>query len=369
MSKIGVIFVKKSAHMKFKTGDRVRFLNEEGGGIVKKVLSSKMVSVEIEDGFEIPTLTTDIVIDGRFELTDEPDATPVQENPTLSDDPPELSDRMFRIGGYKGQGEFEPGVYLGYIPQEQKWLITGLVDVYLINHTDYDILYSLILKKENHGFEGIDYGSVDPRSMVLIETIDRESLPQWSSGFLQVLFQKDSDNKVLAPSSTEFRIRQVKFYKEGSYVRSAFMEEKGVFSDIIKLSQVSKIIQDQKGEGSGFVEQRSADAKPNVAIEKHKTSPREAVVDLHIGELTNDYSKLENIDILKIQLSYFHKCLESAIAENLQKVTFIHGVGSGILKKEIKRIINDYEGLEYRDASMAKFGVGATDVIIKSRID
>jgi len=41
---------------KVKPGDKVRFLNTVGGGKIVKVLNEFMVSVAIDDGFEIPTL-------------------------------------------------------------------------------------------------------------------------------------------------------------------------------------------------------------------------------------------------------------------------------------------------------------------------
>ena len=47
--------------MNFKPGDKVRFLNTTGGGIVVKEINAFMVSVAIEDGFEIPTLTAELV--------------------------------------------------------------------------------------------------------------------------------------------------------------------------------------------------------------------------------------------------------------------------------------------------------------------
>ena len=49
----------------FKIGDRVNFLNNVGGGKVTKIIDSRMVMVEVEDGFEIPTLISEIVPDFR----------------------------------------------------------------------------------------------------------------------------------------------------------------------------------------------------------------------------------------------------------------------------------------------------------------
>ena len=40
--------------VKFKSGDKVRFLNDIGGGIVNKVNDNGIVVVQTSDGFEIP---------------------------------------------------------------------------------------------------------------------------------------------------------------------------------------------------------------------------------------------------------------------------------------------------------------------------
>jgi dsDNA-specific endonuclease/ATPase MutS2 len=68
---------------------------------------------------------------------------------------------------------------------------------------------------------------------------------------------------------------------------------------------------------------------------------------------------------LRIQINYFSRCLESAIANNLSKVTFIHGVGTGVLKTTIKEVLKEYTNVSYRDGSMKQFGYGAMDVLIK----
>ena len=44
-----------------KIGDKVRFLNDVGGGVVKNVKSNGIALVEDEDGFEIPCLISDLV--------------------------------------------------------------------------------------------------------------------------------------------------------------------------------------------------------------------------------------------------------------------------------------------------------------------
>lgn len=45
-----------------KIGDKVRFLDAQGGGIVRSITDRGMVMVEDEDGFEIPTLASQCVV-------------------------------------------------------------------------------------------------------------------------------------------------------------------------------------------------------------------------------------------------------------------------------------------------------------------
>ena len=47
-----------------KIGDKVRFLSETGGGIVAGFQGKDIVLVEDEDGFQIPTKMTDVVLVG-----------------------------------------------------------------------------------------------------------------------------------------------------------------------------------------------------------------------------------------------------------------------------------------------------------------
>ena len=44
-----------------KIGDKVRFLNSIGGGVVRRFISKDMVSVEEDDGFEMPILIKECV--------------------------------------------------------------------------------------------------------------------------------------------------------------------------------------------------------------------------------------------------------------------------------------------------------------------
>mgnify|MGYP001819148183 FL=1 len=87
-------------------------------------------------------------------------------------------------------------------------------------------------------------------------------------------------------------------------------------------------------------------------------------VDLHIHQLTNSNRGMSNHDILNIQMETAKRQLEFAIRKRIQKVVFIHGVGEGVLKEELKYLFGRYDNVKYYDADYQKYGLGATDVYI-----
>ena len=103
---------------------------------------------------------------------------------------------------------------------------------------------------------------------------------------------------------------------------------------------------------------RPAQVKP-----KERNAPK-MEVDLHINQLTKSSKGLSNHDILNIQLETAKRQLEFAIRKRIQKVVFIHGVGEGVLKEELKYLFGRYERLTYYDADYQKYGMGATEVYI-----
>jgi len=87
-------------------------------------------------------------------------------------------------------------------------------------------------------------------------------------------------------------------------------------------------------------------------------------VDLHIHQLTNSSRGMSNHEILNLQMDAAKRQLEFAIRKRIQKVVFIHGVGEGILKEELKYLFGRYENVKYYDADYQKYGLGATEVYI-----
>ena len=353
-------------------GDKVNFLSSTGGGKVTKIIDSRMVMVEIEDGFEVPCMISDLVLDYRSQPSRQQQIVDtvqkeIQEKQLLQ----QQQEEDARHGGlrrFAKEAEKE-GVYLAFVPHEQQWLLTGAMDVMLVNHTPFEMLYTFTIKEEDK-FVNVDYGQVDKYEKVVVETISREDLEYWCNGIVQAIFMVDASETVLLPLNAPFSIRSGRFFKEGSYLMSGVLGEKAVMiclSELVALKHSDGDFAKILKEGVGAQAPKKDLVKKEAPIDKHRTGQGEATVDLHIGELVDNIAGLSSHDMFNIQMDYFKKMLDSAIAAEYTKVTFIHGVGNGVLKNAIIEALKGYKNTENRMASIAKFGVGAIEVVIKER--
>ena len=100
-------------------------------------------------------------------------------------------------------------------------------------------------------------------------------------------------------------------------------------------------------------------------LSQHMVSDGEAEVDLHIDMLCERPGDLAPHEAFQLQMKYFRTCLNHAFENKVKKVTFIHGVGRGILKDEIMAELKKYDNIAVMDAPMRKYGVGAVEVYFK----
>jgi hypothetical protein len=367
--------------MELKIGDKVRFLNEKGGGIVTKLISTTMVQVAIEEGFEVPVMVSDLIKiqpDGAADrFFDRPVRvnTKVEEEKTTSalsvdDKTIPQNDNTDNISGlYRQSGAGIPeGIYLLWQPEDQKWLITGNLEIILVNNTAYEAIYSFLLEEENKVFSGVSYDVIPAYSKIHIETITREDLEAWSNGILQILFHAEEMNELIQPLHAHFRLKPSRFFKETSYQEFKLSGSKAIILNLGDLAsqRITPADSLDKLNVDPASRQKVEAVSPSALVDRHRTGPREAEVDLHISALRSDYPQMPQNEILQFQLDYFSRMLESAISYNYAKVVFIHGIGNGVLKSAIINRLKDYENIELRKASFAQYGNGAIEIAIHS---
>ncbi|MFC5044971.1 Smr/MutS family protein [Aquimarina hainanensis] len=87
-------------------------------------------------------------------------------------------------------------------------------------------------------------------------------------------------------------------------------------------------------------------------------------VDLHIHKLVKSKKGMSNYDILTIQLDTAERQLNFAIAKRIPRIVFIHGVGQGVLKEELKTLFRRFDNIRISEADYKKYGLGATEIYI-----
>ncbi len=342
----------------FQPGDKVKFLNTSGGGVVIKIIDSRTVSVMIDEGFEIPTLTSDLISVNSKEPAARffEEKTGVSVPAGIPQDDAEKDDGEESIPAHLVRSRKSETLSIAFVPHDQKWFITGPLDVILVNSSRYDVLYSIFSKTATGHFRGLDYGNIFPDSKRLITTINREQLTHWTEGSMQFLFHAEQLNVVPPPFNSEFRMEGKRFFKEGNYRDYPVVKARAVVMPVLVLSDYFRPECDPV--------KKESPADTGSVIRRHRTQPGEAVIDLHIHELVEDPSNLEGSDILDFQKKYFLKCLDAAFLENYRRLVFIHGIGNGILRTHLTDLLKKQEGIEFFDAPLSEYGAGAIEVQI-----
>ena len=143
---------------------------------------------------------------------------------------------------------------------------------------------------------------------------------------------------------------------EYQYLEKELVYDSNDFSDLtISLQNISEIISEK--------EQKKNKNIPKVKSKDRSIPPME--VDLHIHQLVPKTRGLDNFEMLNIQLDTARYKITFAISKKIQRIVFIHGVGEGMLRYELHRLLKEYEGqLKFYDADYQKYGIGATEVYL-----
>ena len=114
-----------------KIGDKVRFLSEVGGGVVKGFQGKDIALVEDEDGFEIPMLIRECVVIETDDYNIPPKTTskPMQAAPA-SDEEAE-DDKPITYPAHDLPADYVLNVFLAYVHQHSKSITNTTFHSYL----------------------------------------------------------------------------------------------------------------------------------------------------------------------------------------------------------------------------------------------
>lgn len=344
-----------------KVGDKVKFLNDVGGGTVTGYIGKNMVNVENEDGFEVPYPVSMLINVDAPELNKQ-DKSVEKEIVEKEKKPPE---EEVKTTGEIIPGKNAPDFFFCIVPADAKNPLAGDIDLFLMNDSNFTVLYHFT-HFINGEYKTVKHGTVHPNMEEELESIglnDLSDLPEYC--FHLIYFRKD-DKSWHPAVSKKFKLNPVKFYKEKSFHSNAFFEENAMIfqiSENVLNTELDKLTEADFRKVVKAKEKKAPESKPV------KTQQPETVeVDLHIHELVDNANGLSNKEILDIQVEKVEREMRIAIESRAKRIVFIHGVGQGVLKQEMAKLLKSkFPKYVYQDASFKEYGYGATMVILRRK--
>ena len=180
-------------------GDKVRLLRAKEQGVISRFLPGDMIEIEIEDGFRIPVMRSELVAVSPLE-----------------------AERLLRTSTFAPQKTVAPsaptilsnqGIYLGFIPINDREYT-----LHLINNTDWDFPYLLGEESAAAGggaqFRGVHSGVLKPKSQQKMnDHYEHAKFEDWPTFVVQGLWFRAGKSSLRAPLIKRFKGRASTFFK------------------------------------------------------------------------------------------------------------------------------------------------------------
>ncbi|GAB3867407.1 hypothetical protein GCM10028824_09740 [Hymenobacter segetis] len=405
-------------------GDRVRLLTGTEEGIVTRLLDSELVEVAIDNDFTIPVLRREVVIvaqeEGKNFDRAAPDYGPGQtpgknanaskkDNSKRASAPaapkpvqPSLQEALAAVassgaGVAKPAGSNGPGAGTKQ-PAAAKGLFLALVHqspellgVTLINNTEADVLFTYGEETAARPYRALAADKLGPKTSTKpLSFLHMKDFEAWPAVVFQLLPTKLNGDAAYELLTKRQAFKASTFY--GSQ-RPAPVIGKDAYLFQLDEKAAAAIAPEKLAEeapapapaapakpagvdAAALKAQLSGDAPAKPAAVVAAAAPAKPAgpivappheLDLHLEALRPDNKEeLSNTAILRLQLDAFEDALSRALATNMHEIVFIHGMGNGVLRKEIHRQLSRNKDIKFfEDARKEKFGFGATLVRLK----
>ncbi len=165
------------------------------------------------------------------------------------------------------------------------------------------------------------------------------------------IYQDEFEKEIrLKPKQYFAKTESVEF-KQNGYFTLQFFSELPAY-----------ILPKQTGTKNEMMENKNQDPDDHEIISKANMPDS---IDLHTENLFIDPQKTDASEILSIQLKAFEQFIEKAIRYKLHKIYVVHGLGKGVLKKEIEKKLKEYpQVVSFNNHHNPRFGFGATEIFL-----
>lgn len=360
-----------------KVGDRVKFLNEVGGGTVVELIDKHLIKIRTDDDWDIPVMRSEILLDKTAPEkpaqkiskpappSSEKKEKPIEEAPDEEAPKEEKTELPFSLPEKAELKDSPRLVLFTLVPENPVDPLNSPLEAYLINDSDYSVLYNYSIV-----FDGMtisrEAGILEEGMKFYVESYPREQLNKLSEVLVQLIFYQTGQYIPHPPVEKQIKLDARKFYKEGSFKANDYFNHPALVVKVYdslneKLAQIS-------AEEIKSIISKKDDPTPSKTVVKagHEEDDLEMVVDLHIHELIDNHAGMSNGEILEIQMKHFHKAMDEAIQKRKKRLVLVHGIGQGTLKQDIRmELERDFKSFEFQDASFKEYGYGATLVLIR----
>lgn len=390
--------------MKFRIGDKVRYLSDVGGGTITGLIDNDTVRLLNEYEFEVPAPVNELVLVEGISDADTEDIynSGIREDVRVherdeEDDKEETDISIFvDLGGqtendeegrpYVQVSESEEEIYGNIsffsapasagnvVDSDNMQIMFALVparagedrlDAYLVNDSSYELTYMYYVDYNGMSLFR-DAGILENDTKLYLESFRREDMAAIHSFLFRVLPFSKAVSRPYNLIDKGIMINPAMMYKDGYFVMNDYFDEPAMIREIA-VSAVSLASAFPAADFSNIIGQKEAENEflnHPPELRSPKKAPVTEEVDLHIQNLVDyDYRRLGNAEILNIQMEHFRKIMHRK--DQPEKIVFIHGIGSGTLKMILRKALdNEFPHLKYQDASFREYGFGATLVIM-----
>ena len=343
--------------MKYQVGDKILVLHSQEEGEVIDLINDKMVMIEV-DNVRFPVYMDQIDFPYFKRFTESFDKLRTDKFRTENKKEKKYIDDV-RKEKATSKYKVSEGVWLSFLPVFDKDVfdddIVESFKIYLINQTSeaLNFSYNLVFagrpdfELKNQIFSLSDFYLHD------VPFEDLNDAPKFEFEFSLI----NPDKKKADYFETSLKIKAKQLFKQ---IEEMKLKNEPTFSYKLFEKYPDKIIDDKPDTGGLYTKGSKLYKASNAS---QHLEPARSVIDLHVEKLTDSWKHLSNFEILTIQLKYFEKYYDLAVAHRQPNLIVVHGVGSGKLrdeiheilktKKEVKTFVNQYH---------PNFGYGATEI-------
>lgn len=366
-----------------KIGDKVRFLNDVGGGIVSGFQGKDTVLVQDEDGFDIPVLIRECVVidtDNYNRAKRSADAAAITSKdkndeknvtmPSTYEEEPCDREVTFRPKAVERRGADVLNLYIAFLPTNIKTPTTTDFEVYVVNDSNYYVRFAW-MNVENTSYQLRHEELVAPNTKLFVEDLKRSSLPELERITFQAFAYKvDKPFRIKEPINITLRPDLTKFYKLHTFQSNDFFDQPAYLLTLVKDDRVERNVyvsaEQIKTAMTPAMPQKMSSSPFSKEAKGGKVKSDDVIeVDLHVNEILENTVGMSASDILDCQMKLFVDTMEKYKKEVGRRIVFIHGKGEGVLRNALVQTLKTkYRYCMYQDASFREYGFGATMVRI-----